>query len=143
MANIFIRSAIGAMAAGGNSDEVDRIFNEAVNLGVILNGDDLNSMWEFDLSGLSLPVARAACRYIVFSLLNDSKLNDVEDLVFITGVGSHHKQGLASTTSLRDYIQELLISDFSPSLKSAIPARAKGSVLVCQKEILFWLRHNS
>lgn len=122
---------------------MDKVFREAVDLGLILNGDDLNSMWEFDLSGLSIPVARAACRFIIFSLLNDYKLDEVEDLVFITGVGSHHRQGSMNTTSLRDFIQEVLTSDFCPGINSTIPQRAKGTVLVCRKELLSWIRHNS
>jgi hypothetical protein len=135
-------SAIGAIASSGNFDRVDQIFKEAVELGLILRRDGLDSLWEFDLSGLSFPVARAACRFIVFSLLQRTAKpdDDFEDLVFITGVGSRHKNGLANTTSLREYIQEVLISDFRPGLNSTIPLRAKGTILVDKNELLSWRR---
>lgn len=139
-------SAIGAVASNGSFDRVDKIFKEAVDLGLILRGDSLDSLWEFDLSGLSFPVARAACRFVVTSLLKRiaKRVGDddtvVEDLVFITGVGARHKLGLANTTSLRDYIQEILTNDFRPSLNSTIPTRAKGTILIDKDELRSWIR---
>jgi hypothetical protein len=135
-------SAVGAIASSGSFDRVDQIFKEAVELGLILRRDGLDSLWEFDLSGLSFPVARAACRFIVFSLFQRmaKPVDDFEDLVFITGVGSRHKHGLANSTSLREYIQEVLISDFRPGLNSTIPIRAKGTILVEKNELLSWRR---
>ena len=43
------------------------------------------------------------------------------------------------TTSLRDFIQGILKTDFQPGLKSMIPQRAQGTVVIEKKTLLDWL----
>ena len=131
------------MASDGDSEKtnawVDEIFAEGVRLGIILRDDTLDSTSEFDLSGLTLPVARAACRYILYRTKSQSmKKGQMNDLAFITGVGAQHRQGGAKTTALRDYVQEVLQRDFDPSLESTVPKRAQGTVEIRAATIAVW-----
>lgn len=91
----------------------------------------------------------------------------LEDMVFITGVGVNHqklKQGdkyslknittthttsdMATnnvldkkdrTTSLRDFIQGILESDFDSPIKSTVPSRAQGTVVIEKDILTSWL----
>lgn len=96
-------------------------------MGILLRDDSLDSLREFDLSGMTLPVARAACRYVVNRIDLNATDQHHEDLSFITGVGSNHQDG---GTSLREHVQEVLRADFNPPLGSTVPKHAQGIVLV-------------
>ena len=144
--------------------QVDEVFREAVERGIILRGNDLDSQWETDLSGMSFPVARAACRYVVYQCLSLPQ-EDIQDVTFITGVGrakqrrkgvETHQQASSSasslttkrsalsdkdpTTSLRDYVQQLFRIDFDPALRSSIPKWAQGTVVVEKDSVLQWVQ---
>jgi pentatricopeptide repeat protein len=142
---ITVTEAIAAISAGDNKkyrDRVDEVFKEAVKRGIVLRKDTLDSQCEFDLSGLSFPVARAACRFIVKHMLENAGDRDaLVDLTFITGVGAkanrRQSQGQPETledsfhmTSLREYVQEILLSDFDPPITSFVPGRAQGTVQI-------------
>jgi pentatricopeptide repeat protein len=142
---ITVTEAIAAISARDNKkdrDRVDEVFKEAVKRGIVLRKDTLDSQGEFDLSGLSFPVARAASRFIVEHMLENAGGKDaLVDLNFITGVGTkairQKSQGQPETsddsfhvTSLREYVQEILLSDFDPPITSFVPERAQGTVQI-------------
>jgi hypothetical protein len=84
-----VSSAIGAMSSGGNEpadcDMVDDVFEEAVRRGIVLRSDSMDTCSEFDLSGMSLPVARAAVRFVLKRLASPPAMPN--SLSFITGGG--------------------------------------------------------
>jgi hypothetical protein len=116
---------------------VDDVFAEAVRLGVVLQEETVKSCWQFDLSGMSFPVARAACRYIL-NRIQTSTSESPKDLTFITGVGVQRQTGSGMST-LNEYVQEILLSDFSPRLVSTVPDRAQGSVEIKAETIATWI----
>lgn len=138
-------SAIGAMSAGVDDaihrQRIDLVFSQAVERGIVLRKDTtLDSIWEFDLSGMTLPVARAAVRFLLLRILRTSvKYTEVEVLHLITGVGVN-KVSECGQTSLREYVQEILWSDFDPGIPSTIPKRAQGTVEVSVDSILAWMK---
>ena len=116
---------------------MDSVFSDAVEKEIIFPSESMDTEWEIDLSGMSLPVARAAIRYIVSRLPNK---DDLEDLNLITGVGRHHyQQSKFGSTALRDYVKEILHSDFDPPLSCSLANRAEGMVLIEKKTIEEWL----
>mmetsp|Transcript_15637 Transcript_15637/g.33842 ORF Transcript_15637/g.33842 Transcript_15637/m.33842 type:complete len:1028 (-) Transcript_15637:2196-5279(-) len=159
-----------------NRQRMDEVFNEAVERGIILPADSLDSTWEVDLSGMSIPVAHAACRYIVQRALREVKGGrPCEDLLLITGVGkgqqqqAHHDDsdldreennlsaaeedegngptvdlspplGLKGrgSTSLREYVRQVLRDDHDPQLYSTIPPLSQGTVKVSGKVFQQW-----
>ena len=156
---VTITNAIAAMTTDANTPEerkrVDLVFSEAVKRGIILRSDTLDSDWEVDLSGMSLPVARAACRYVLQRILATARKghkSEEQDLTFITGVGRGMRrapQGKEGSSiddshpaSLREYVQQVLTSDFDPPLISHVPDRALGTVEVRHDVVKEWIaRH--
>lgn len=143
---ITVTDAIGAMSSDFDTqvdrDKVDQIFREAVCRGIILRSDSLDSQWEIDLSGMSLPVARAACRYVLNDIAKTHKEgNVVKDLTFITGVGKG--KGESCLTSLREFVQLVLDRDFDPPMSSAVPRRALGTVEIPSDKLLAWLNRRA
>lgn len=92
----------------------------------------------------------------------------LEDMVFITGTGLAHQKvkeetnwvsptgttqltsfsNIASTnvldkkdraTSLRDFIQGILGTDFDPPIETIVPARAQGTVVIEKNTLARWL----
>jgi len=117
--------------------KVDDVFADAVRKDIIFSSDSMDTEWEYDLSGMSLPVARAAVRYIV-SRFSDK--NSIQDLNFITGVGRHHQNdSKAGSTSLRDYVKQVLLLDFDPPLSCSVAKGAEGIVVIEKNEIEKWL----
>lgn len=139
---ITITNAIAAMSSDTDTkedrDRVDEIFSEAVGRGIILRSHDtLDSTWEFDLSGMSLHVARAACRYILLRIARSHKDGEgVENLTLITGTGRGQKD--EKHTSLQEYVRQVLERDFDPPLHSLVPMRAVGTVEIDKDSILAW-----
>ena len=73
---------------------IDQVFADAVERQIVLRSDSIDTGWEIDLSGMSFPVARAACRFILDRLKNNSKNGEeYEDLSFITGTGERYHPG--------------------------------------------------
>jgi pentatricopeptide repeat domain-containing protein 1 len=154
---ITVTEAVAAISADGSAasrDRVDEVFRDAFDRQLVLRSN-LDSTWDFDLSGLPLPVARAACRFILGRIALTSSLDDVSDLTLITGVGVNHRRQLSGDNeissgqtssserdiSLRDFVQHVLASDFDPPLSSEIPSRAQGSVLIPGAVLRAYLRN--
>lgn len=140
---ITLTDCIATLFRAARYEKMDEVFAEAVNNGIILRGNRLDSHWETDLSGMSIPVASAASRYILHQI-RYVELKDLNDVSFITGVGTFQqkersKSGASkeSRMSLRDYLQSMLLEMFE--LESYIPARAKGTVVVKKEALTQWL----
>jgi len=135
---ITLTTVIGSLdkdsEATGSKAKMDSVFADAVEMQIILPSDSMDTKWEIDLSGMSLPVARAACRFIVKQL----DTADPQDLNLITGIGRHHENPKYSSTALREHVKEVLQSDFNPPLLSALAERAPGVVLVEKASIQNW-----
>jgi len=133
------------MSSGGDSPKnrakVDAVFAEAVRRGIILRkGDTMDVIGsEYDLSGMSLPVARVAVRFLLNRIASSSKSAEPKDLTFITGVGSAKSVGKGSTT-LREYVQDILSNEFDPSIPSTVPRLAKGTVEITADSIAEWIK---
>jgi hypothetical protein len=129
-----------------------------VNRGILLREDFLESTWKVDLHGLSLPVSRAACRYIFQQVLDATRAGKtVHDLTLSTGIGagkgllarsrrhSYPKDDgddvIPSPTSLRQYIQDDVLMNFAPSIESCIPPDAQGTVLIKKEALASWIKH--
>jgi hypothetical protein len=113
-----------------NRDKVDTVFAQAVERGIILREDSLDAAWELDLSGMSFPVARAACRFIFRRLV--SRVRDghveVEDLSLITGA-----------SRMREYIREVLRDELSPSVFCVVPKLQQGTLQIKAKVIMNYI----
>jgi hypothetical protein len=153
---ITVTDCIATLSRAKRMVEVDQVFREAVERGIIFRGN-LDSQWETDLSGMSFPVARAACLHILRQCATE-KLENLKEISFITGVGRSHQKWREDNpsfsrsatkspsrgsekdpgTSLRDYIQEILQSDFDPPLESFVPQRAQGTVEVKKSSFIHW-----
>jgi pentatricopeptide repeat protein len=148
---ITVTDCISTLATAERMSEVDEVFREAVQRGIVLRGNQLDSQWETDLSGMSFPVARAACRYILRQCLEEDSKN-LQDVTFITGVGRAQqkpkgfhtsKQDVPSQKdvkiSLREYVQDVLRNEFQPSVKSFVPERAQGTVQANKGSLVQWM----
>lgn len=145
---ITLTDAIGAMASvdtPSNRERIDLVFEEAVELGIVLRPDTLDSDYDVDLSGMSLPVARAACRYILKHLASRADRDKIHDLTFVTGtgVGRRNENDTKLSTSLRDYVQNILLNEFRPSLGTTIPPLAQGTVVIPKEILLKWITDQS
>jgi len=145
---ITLTDCLATLSRAERLSELDEVFEEAVSRGIILRSNELDEEGETDLSGMSLPVARAAVRYILRQCVKDRK---VQTTTFITGIGvaqqrkSEEDDGKGShskdpTSSLRDYVQEVLQKDFEPSIESTIPMRAQGTVEISQVALERWIK---
>jgi len=140
-----------------NLSRMDIVFEDAVERQIILSDDSMDTKWELDLSGMSLPVARSACRYILKRILRTTKEADVESLMLITGVGKNHQlhnvdtQDLnidnddelttkRSRTALREYVRHILREDFEPPLYSVVPSNAVGTVQINKEMLVQWMK---
>lgn len=154
---ITVTNAIAAMTTEGNTEDerrnVDLVFSEAAKLGIVLHNDSLDSKSEIDLTGMSFPVARAACRFILNQLAPSYAKGEIsENLSFITGVGvgkgqrrpdeAQRDDAPRCLTTLREYVKEVLLADFNPPLRSSTPARAQGTVQIEAQVIRAWARSN-
>lgn len=148
---ITVTNVIGTLDHDRNEERsrqrVDAVFSEAVERGIVLRGN-LDSSFEIDLSGLSLPVARAAVRHI-FDQIKQSE-EATQDVTMITGVGKawmpretqqrqNQNAGGEGILPLRDLVQQVLSDDFSPPIKSLIPRYAQGTVEVSKDALDEWL----
>jgi len=170
---ITVTEAIGAMSSSSsfseaNIQKIDQIFAEAVRRGILLQStDSLKSANDFDLSGMTLPVARAACRYIVHRYVTSHIETELTDLTLITGIGigkgakpmedstiatttdesflitleDIRDDDASSRTSLREYVQEILSKDFDPPLTFTTPRSAQGTVVI-ERDALVQLKRN-
>jgi pentatricopeptide repeat protein len=118
---ITLSEAIATVSSVSNDEIshklIDDIFAEAVQLGIVLNSDPMDLNKKVDLSGMSFPVARAACRFVL-QRITATPTDAVRELAFITGVGvstlrrEPTQVNPQTKTSLRDYMREVLLTDF-------------------------------
>jgi hypothetical protein len=135
-----------------NRKNINLVFSEAVKRGIVLPSNSLDSLWEVDLSGMSLPVARAACHYIMQRIVesvlmeeggenDDDSQQQVFDLTLITGVGKAQRQSNeqpveSSRGDGSDVSSSALIvdddgihhDDSSLSSSSSVPAESRSPV---------------
>ena len=116
-----------------NRERVDEVFTEAVNRGLILRKDSLDTYWEFDLSNMSQPIARAACRYIFNQIsqrhaasdtAKEEEDDDVKDLSLITGA-----------SRMREHVRGILRDELKPSIYCVVPKLEQGTLLVKKKMV--------
>jgi len=108
-----------------NRERVDKVFSEAVARGLILRKDSLDTSWEVDLSRLSFPVARAACRFIFRQIAEKSVEKEdgaVKDLSLITGA-----------SKMREYVREVLRDELKPAVYCIVPKSEQGTLQVKEK----------
>ena len=135
-----------------DNNRIDEVFAEAVERRIVLveTEHSLDNLWEVDLSSMSFPVARAACRYVVRKALDAVREGqEPEDLTLITGVAMSSKRGDKTKTesptnrkgsSKRDFLQQVLQEDFSPPIKSLVPKLAQGTIQVDKAILLDWIK---
>ena len=132
---VTVTSVIGCLEKFRNQEnyeeEIDSIFRDAVEMQILFPKDTMDTQFEIDLSGMSLPVARAAVRYVICKIVEEEK---TQDLNLITGIGRSH----LNDTALREFVQDILRTDFDPPLKSTLMERAKGVVIVTKETIQDW-----
>ena len=130
------------MSSGSDNEvvrlKVEKVFAEAVHLGVVLRHETVASYWQYDLTGLAFPVARAACRYII-SRIQCSVTESPKDLTIITGIGAQRQNG-SGLTSLREYVQDIFLRDFSPGIVSVVPDPAHGILVIKADTFAEWLK---
>lgn len=114
-----------------NRERVDMIFSEAVNRGLVLREDSLDTLFEVDLSLMSLPVARAACRFIFCQFIEKSRSGEskIKDLSLITG-----------TSRLREYVREVLRDELNPPVYCTVPTSGKGTLVIKRQVMTNYLR---
>jgi hypothetical protein len=127
-------------------EEVDQVFRNAVDRRLVLRNNNLDSFWEVDLSGMSLPVARAACRFVLHRIRDSLDDDEEREITLITGVGvaQQSKQQTrkdtttAASTGLREYVRNCLRRDFDPPIESNVPTRAQGTVCIPKENLRRW-----
>ena len=115
-----------------NRERVDMIFSEAVTRGLVLREDSLDTLFEVDLSSLSFPVARAACRFIFRQVVEKSRSGeefDIKDLSLITG-----------PSRLREYVREVLRDELKPPVYCTVPTSGKGTLVIKRQVMTNYLR---
>jgi hypothetical protein len=147
----------------------DEVFQDAVDRDILLRQDALDLGEEIDLSGMPFPVARAACRFVLKRVRATAlQGGGITDISFITGVGTAKRardlleenvrkakaarevgkepsdptnRPLPSSqgTALREYVQQVLMQDFSPPVESVVPKSAQGTVVVPLGAIENWI----
>lgn len=106
-----------------NRERVDAVFLEAVNRGLILKKNSLDTLWEMDISKLPLPVARAACRYIFRRIVEKCVAGEeVKEFSLITGAGR-----------TREYVREVLRDELKPAVYCVVADSQQGVLQVREK----------
>lgn len=160
---ITVTEVIATLSRSDSDDrnKVDQVFQDAVDLGIVMRQDTLDSDWEVDLTGMSLPVARAACRFI-FDRIRAAGRNGQsrQEVTLITGVGKGQRMGskddrlpdfgtgsnqdqrrfiTQGSTALREYVLQVLEEDFTPPLHGSVPARGQGTVVIEKELVEDWI----
>lgn len=136
-----------------NHTRIDEIFSEAVVRGIVLAQTkvSLDSLWEVDVSSLSFPVARAACRYVLrraVDAVNEGE--EAEDLNIITGVATRTpeksktgSQSKSKTSNKREFLQQVLRDEFDPPVQSSSPRFAQGTIQIEKLALLEWIKQQN
>jgi hypothetical protein len=127
-----------------HNDEIDEVFRSAYRSGLVLRNDNLDSHVEVDLSSMSFPVARAACRFIFNRIKEEvGKKGGAEDVLLITGLGLSPSRDEKRGQALREFVQACLLKDFNPPIYSTIPQRAQGMVHISTQSVRQWIKATS
>lgn len=110
---ITITEVIGVLT---DDTRIAQVFQKAVDLGLVF--DHMDSDSDVNLSGLSLPVARAALAYLL--------PRSSSHLTLITGVGP----------SLKQHVQDVLLEEYG--IGSEVPKLAQGTVLLKAEDVEKW-----
>lgn len=143
---ITVSDVIGVLSRAEivNKTKIDQVFEEAVERGIVLRKDSLDSDYEVDLTGMTLPVARAACRYIFNRILASVREGEkLAEVTLLTGVGRAQQQTESKDgeqlTALREYILRELEEEFDPPMRGVVPVRAQGTVLIEKGQVEEWI----
>ena len=113
-----------------NRDRVDEVFSDAVTRGLILRKDSLDTSLEVDLSKMSFPIARAACRFIFRRIAErSSEDGEMKDLSLITG-----------PSRMREYVREVLRDELKPPVYCVVPKSEQGTLLVKKQVLTNYIR---
>ncbi|KAL3827386.1 hypothetical protein ACHAXA_003120 [Cyclostephanos tholiformis] len=113
-----------------NRERVDEVFSEAVKRGLILRKDSLDTSLEVDLSSMSFPIARAACRFIFRRIAErSSEDGEIGDLSLITG-----------PPRMREYVREVLRDELTPPVYCMVPKAEQGTLLVKKQVLTNYIR---
>lgn len=113
-----------------NRERVDEVFSEAVKRGLILRKDSLDTSLEVDLSSMSFPIARAACRFIFRRIAERSSIDgEISDLSLITG-----------PSRMREYVREVLRDELTPPVYCVVPKAEQGTLLVKKQVLTNYIR---
>ncbi|KAL7553260.1 hypothetical protein ACHAWF_016515, partial [Thalassiosira exigua] len=117
-----------------NRERADKVFEDAVARGLILRKDSLDTSWEVDLSSMSYPVARTACRYIFRQIVeryDDSDDDNLKDLSLITGA-----------SRMRECVREVLRDELKPAIYCVVPKLEQGTLQVKEKVLRNYVQAN-
>jgi len=147
--------------SSGWREKSDIVFEEAVNRKILFKPTlySLDTVWEVDLSGLSFPVAHAAIRFALKRATQMySEKGELDDLTFITGVGSgqnhriqnkyNDEDGMVPNNegrapiALREFIRDSLNNEFEPKMLAVVPKYALGTVVIGKDFLQKWMDHN-
>jgi hypothetical protein len=157
---ITVTDVLATLSRSDSDDRkrVDQVFKDAVDRGIVMRQDTLDSDWEVDLTGMSLPVARAACRFIFERIrAAGQKGQSPQEVTLITGIGRWQRMGgkddgspafgtglnqdqrTQGSTALREYVLQVLEEDFTPPLHGNVPTRGQGTVVVEKELVEVWI----
>jgi len=119
----------------------DSVIKQAIELGFLsvpesLQGTD--TITEFDLSGMSLPVGRSICRYLLREVVAKQQPESIDSIALVTGTGFDKARLNVTKTTLREHIQHILLHDFKPNIASHVPPLSPGTVVIRKVDLVAW-----
>ncbi|KAH8097866.1 endonuclease [Aureococcus anophagefferens] len=136
---------VACLERGNRTADADEVFGDCLRLGVLLtkpagprsaappsgvkSSSFLDEDGEYDVSGMTVPLARCAVRRAVYEAAADldPKATAKASVVFITGVGAR-RQFDPNHVPLRTHVLQLLRHGFDPPLVAFVPDDAPGTV---------------
>ena len=146
---------VACLERGNRTADADEVFGDCLRLGVLLtkpvgprsaappsgvkSSSFLDEDGEYDVSGMTVPLARCAVRRAVYEAAADldPKATAKASVVFITGVGAR-RQFDPNHVPLRTHVLQLLRHGFDPPLVAFVPDDAPGTVKVETRSLLAW-----
>lgn len=135
---VTLTEVIATLAGDGGKahrDDVDRVFADAVSQGLLLREDSLDTRWEVDLSRMSRPVARAACRFVFRRFLSravEDEEESVQDLRLITGAGR-----------MQEHVRGVLRDELLPAVYCVVPESERGTLVVREKMMRNYMKEQT
>ena len=146
---------VACLERGNRTADADEVFGDCLRLGVLLtkpagprsaappsgvkSSSFLDEDGEYDVSGMTVPLARCAVRRAVYEAAADldPRATAKASVVFITGVGAR-RQFDPNHVPLRTHVLQLLRHGFDPPLVAFVPDDAPGTVKVETRSLLAW-----